>query len=162
MRYALALLSLLLLVGCSSKQPDQKAQTDKLLNFGMTQSKKIEILENATNAKTYVTITYLQPLKHDIVDKEKEQFVVGIYYMTGVSELSKTTLRNFTINSKANADIRVVPLSSDSTLLKLVSSSNPWSDYLLIETAKIDEIDMTIGFENGQSQRVSVAFRKDY
>lgn len=162
MRYALALLSLLLFVGCSAKQPDEKVETDKLLNFGMTQSKKIEILENATRAKTYVTITYLHPLKHDSVDKEKEQFVVGVYYMSGVTELSKTTLRNFTINDKANADIRVVPLSSDSALLKLVSSSNPWSDYVLVETAKMDDIDMTIGFENGQSQRVSAAFRKDY
>ncbi len=162
MRYTLALLTLLLFVGCTSKQPDPKEQSDKLLNFGMTQSKKIEMIEPKTHAKTYVTITYLQPLKHDAIDREKEQFIVGVYYMSGVSELSKTTLRNFTINGKSNEQIRVTPLRSDAPLLKLVSSSNPWSDYVLVEADKMEAIDMTIGFENGQLQKVSAAFRKDY
>ena len=162
MRYMLAILGVVLFVGCSSKAPDVQVEKEKVLNFGMANSRKIEITEGSTQAKTFVTITYLQPLKHELVNNNKEQFIVGIYYMNGVSEASKAKLHNFTINAIAKENIHVNPLASDSPLLSLVSSSNPWTEYLLVEAPKVDQIDMTIGFESGQSQKVSATFRKDY
>ncbi len=162
MRYMLGVLSLFLIFGCSSKQPDVQAEEEKVLNFGMTQSKKIEMIDTTTQAKTFITITYLQPLKHPLIDQNKEQFIVGVYHMDGVSEAFKTPLKNFSINAIPKESIHVTSLKSDSPLLELVSSSNPWTQYLLVEAPKVDQIDMTIEFESGRSQKVSAKFRKDY
>lgn len=162
MRYVVVFLGLFLMVGCSEKQVDIKAENEKMLNFGMTHSKKIEMIESATQAKTLVSITYLQPIKHELVDKTKEQFIVGVYHMNGVVETDKASVGNFTINQIPKEQISVTPLAANSPLLSLVSSSNPWTEYLLVETPKTDKLDMVIGFENGQSVKASATFRKDY
>lgn len=80
---------------------------------------------------------------------------------TGENEMQKVTLSNFAINGKKE-EIKVSPLDKDAEILKLVSSSNPWSDYLLVEAPFTDKIDMNISFENDHSKRVSAKFRKDY
>ena len=58
MRYVVVFLGLFLMMGCSEKQVDIKTENEKMLNFGMTHSKKIEMIESATQAKTLVSITY--------------------------------------------------------------------------------------------------------
>jgi len=162
MRYVFLVALAWLIVGCSSKQPDASIEKDKMLNFGMTNSKKVEIIHASSKVKTFVTITYLNPIKHELITNEKEQFVVGTYMATGEESTPKVTLANFEVNTLPKEEIKVTPLSFDNPLLSIVSSSNPWTDYVLVEAPKTDDINMTIRFENDQSSSVSVMFRKDF
>lgn len=62
--------------GCASKLVD--AENEKVLDYSMTNSKKLEIVNSATS-KTFVTVTYLNPLTHEDVNQESEKFIVGTY-----------------------------------------------------------------------------------
>jgi len=162
MRYAFLLVFGVLILGCSSKQPDASLENDKLLNFGMANSKKLELINPDSKAKTYVLVTYLNPIKHELITGDYEQFIVGTYMATGEEAIPKVALANFEVNTLPKEEIKVSKLPFDSPLLKLISSSNPWTDYILVEAPKTDDINMTIRFENDHSGRVSAKFQKDY
>jgi len=158
MRYVVAVFLLFLMSGCASKLAHN--ESEKVLDYGMTHSKKIEIKHSETS-RTFVVITYLNPLNHTLVTQESEKFIVGTYMATGEAVSTKTMLQSFAINKKQD-DVKVRTLAKDDPLLTLVSSANAWTDYLLVEAPYSDTINMEISFEIDHSQRVSVTFRKDY
>ncbi len=158
MRYALMVLVVLMMNGCASKLTED--QHEKLMDYGMANSKKIEI-KNSETSKTFVTVTYLNPINHELVTQESEKFIVGTYTATGDSTFDKVTLSNFQVNG-TDENVSVTPLNQDAPLLKLVSSANAWTHYVLVQAPKTEEIKMEISFENDRSERVAVKFRKDY
>lgn len=149
-----------LFLGCSSSYDTLQVANEQMLDFGMANSKKIQIV-NSPTSKTYITITYLNPIKHELLNNDSEKFIVGSYMATGENEMQKVALSNFAINGKKE-ETKVSPLDKDAELLKLISSSNPWSDYLLVEAPFTEKIDMNISFENDHSKKVLTKFRKDY
>lgn len=157
-KYALVALSALVITGCASKLAD--AEGEKVLDYGMTNSKKIEII-NSPTSKTFVTITYLTPIQHEAITQDTEKFIVGTYMATGDGTYDKIRLSGFSVNG-VYEDVKVTPLEHDNPLLRLVSSSNAWASYVLVESPKTEKIKMEISFESDQSQRVSVTFEKDY
>jgi hypothetical protein len=159
LKYGLIALSTLVLSGCASKLAD--AEEEKVLDYSMTYSKKIEIVHSATS-KTFVTVTYLTPLIHENVTQETEKFIVGTYLATGDGSSSPLIkLFGFMINNEQE-EVKVTPLTHDSPLLKLVPSANAWTNYVLVEAPKSDKLKMEISFESDQTQRVSAAFQKDF
>ena len=160
MRYSVLGLLALLFVGCSSSYDALQVENEKVLDYGMANSKKIEIV-NSQTSKTYIIVTYLTPINHELVIKDTEKFIVGSYTATGEHELEKMTLSNFKVNGKKE-EIKVSPLDKNAEILKIVSSSNPWADYILVESPLVSDINMTISFENDHSVMVSAKFRKDY
>ncbi len=162
MRYVFLVALTWLFLGCASKQPDASVENDKMLNFSMANSKKVELSHPSSPSKTFVTITYLNPIKHELITQAREQFIVGTYMATGEQSLPKVLLANFEINDSPKEEIKITPLAFGHPLLSLISSANPWTDYLLVEAPISEKIEMTIRFENDLSSSVSVTFRKDY
>lgn len=162
MRYVLVIGAILGFLGCVHAQPSFDVEHEKLLDFGMANSKKIELLDPKSEAKTYVIVTYLNPIKHELVTQESEKFIVGTYVATGAPTASKVTLANFEVNHLPKEEIKVSVLPHGHPLLKLISSANPWTEYLLVEAPKTEQIDMNISFENDQATRLFVKFQKDY
>lgn len=161
MKYTfLILTSLFLFSGCASSVDALHVENEKVLNFGMANSKKVEII-NSNTSKTYVIITYLNPIEHELITKDTEKFIVGTYLATGDDSENQVELSNFEING-VREGIKVSVLDKDAPLLKLVSSSNPWARYILVESPLSEEIDMKFSFESDHSKRVSAVFRKDY
>lgn len=158
MRYLAVILVAFLMSGCVSKLADNEGE--KTLDYSMANSKKIEI-KNSETSKTFVIITYLNPINHELVTQESEKFIVGTYKASGDSSFEKVTLSGFQVNG-SDENITVEPLHKDSPLLKLVSTANTWTNYVLVQAPKTDEIKMEISFENDLSQRVSVKFQKDF
>jgi hypothetical protein len=158
MRYIMGVCLMFLISGCASKLADNASE--KVLDYGMTNSKKIEIKHSETS-KTFVVITYLNPLNHPLITQKNEQFIVGTYRATGDEGGGKTTLSSFAVNGKSE-EVRVTPLEKDNPLLTLVSSSNAWTDYVLVEAPYTSTIKMELSFETDHLKRVSVAFQKDY
>lgn len=158
MRYISMVLTLFLLSGCASKLSEN--ESEKTLDYGMANSKKIEI-QNSETSKTFVLITYLNPIHHELVTQESEKFVVGTYKATGDGAFDRVTLSKFKVNG-SDENLSITPLAQDAPILKLISTSNAWTNYVLIQAPKTEEIKMEISFENDQSQRVSTTFRKDF
>jgi len=158
MRYLAVILVAFLMGGCVSKLADNEGE--KTLDYSMANSKKIEI-KNSETSKTFVIITYLNPINHELVTQESEKFIVGTYKASGDSSFEKVTLSGFQVNG-SDENITVEPLHKDSPLLKLVPTANTWTNYVLVQAPKTDEIKMEISFENDLSQRVSVKFQKDF
>lgn len=158
MRYLAVILVAFLMSGCVSKLADNEGE--KTLDYSMANSKKIEI-KNSETSKTFVIITYLNPINHELVTQESEKFIVGTYKASGDSSFEKVTLSSFQVNG-SDENITVEPLHKDSPLLKLVPTANTWTNYVLVQAPKTDEIKMEISFENDLSQRVSVKFQKDF
>ncbi len=155
---ALTALSVLMMAGCASKLVD--AEDEKVLDYSMTNSRKIEIVNSATS-KTFITVTYLNPLMHEDVDQNSEKFIVGTYMATGDGTFEKPKLFGFKVNDDQE-DVNVTQLEKESPLLKLIPSANAWADYVLVEAPKTDKINMAISFESDHSARVSATFRKDF
>ena len=160
MRYVFVMMLGWLFLGCSSSYDALHVESERVLDFGMANSKKLEII-NSPTSKTYIMITYLNPIKHELIKNDSEKFIVGYYVATGENEIQKAVFSNFVINGKKE-EIKVSPLNKDAEILKLVSSSNPWSDYLLVEAPFTEKIDMNISFENDHSMQVLAKFRKDF
>jgi len=158
MRYLAVILVAFLMSGCVSKLADNEGE--KTLDYSMANSKKIEI-KNSETSKTFVIITYLNPINHELVTQESEKFIVGTYKASGDSSFEKVTLSGFQVNG-SDENITVEPLHKDFPLLKLVPTANTWTNYVLVQAPKTDEIKMEISFENDLSQRVSVKFQKDF
>jgi len=158
MRYISLVVVAFLMVGCASKLSEN--ESEKTLDYSVTNSKKIEII-NSKTSKTFVTITYLNPINHDLVTQESEKFIVGTYKATGDGAFDTINLLKFKVNGK-DENLTVTQLSQDAPLLKLITSANAWTNYVLVQAPKTEEIKMEISFENDQSQRVSATFRKDF
>lgn len=160
MKYVLVALFLGLVLGCSQKQPDAHLMRESMLNFSISNTKKIELGEGQN--RSYITITYLNPIAHELITQEREKFIVGSYGASGAREIPKIALANFEINGLSKEEIRVRKVLFGDPLLSLIPSANPWTEYLLIEAPKTQEIQMMIRFENDQFSQVSVNFQKDY
>lgn len=158
MRYVVGILVMFLMSGCISKLAENV--DEKTLDYGMTNSKKIEI-KNSETSKTFVTITYINPINHALVTQESEKFIVGTYKASGDGSFEKVMFSGFQVNG-SDENLTVTPLSQDYPLLKLVSAANAWTNYVLVQAPKTDQIKMEISFENDQSQRVAVKFQKDF
>jgi hypothetical protein len=158
MRYISLVVVAFLMVGCASKLSEN--ESEKTLDYSVTNSKKIEII-NSKTSKTFVTITYLNPINHDLVTQESEKFIVGTYKATGDGAFDTINLLKFKVNGN-DENLTVTQLSQDAPLLKLITSANAWTNYVLVQAPKTEEIKMEISFENDQSQRVSATFRKDF
>jgi len=158
MRYGLMVLVVLMMQGCATNLVDN--QHEKLMDYGMSNSKKVEIKKSETS-KTFVTITYLNPINHELVTQESEKFIVGTYMATGDGSFEKTTLSHFKING-SDANITVTPLSQDAPVLGLISSLNAWTNYVLVQAPKTEQVKMEFSFESGPSQQVTTKFQKDY
>ena len=157
MRYLVSFLMILALSGCATKLAEN--DSEKMLDFGLSNSKKLEIKESES-VSTFVTVTYLNPISHELITQDSEKFIVSTYRASKDNSFERTNLRNFKVNGKEEG-VKVSPLSSDSPLLKLVSAASAWSSYVLVEATKTEQIKMEISFENDQSTRVSASFQKD-
>ncbi|WP_041957028.1 hypothetical protein [Sulfurospirillum arsenophilum] len=158
MRYFAMVLVAFLMSGCASKLAHDEGE--KTLDYSMANSKKIEI-KNSETSKTFVTITYLNPINHELITQESEKFIVGTYMATGNGSFDKVELSGFQVNG-SDENVTVTPLAQDASVLKLVSSVNAWTNYVLVQAPKTEEIKMEISFENDHSARVTVKFQKDY
>jgi len=158
LNYALVALSSLMIMGCASKLAD--LESEKVLDYGVTNSKKIEII-NSPTSKTFVTITYLNPIEDEVVTQDTEKFIVGTYLATGNGADEKMKFSGYMVNGSEEGVI-VTPLSNDDPLLKLIASANLWTNYVLVESPKTDKLKMEFSFENGHSGKVSATFEKDY
>jgi len=158
MRYISMVLIVFLMAGCASKLSENDGE--KTLDYGMTHSKKIEIT-NSETSKTFVTITYLNPIKDELVTQESEKFIVGTYKATGDGAFDKIMLSKFKVNG-SDDNITVTPLEQNASLLKLIASANAWTNYVLVQAPKTEQVKMEISFENDHSGKVSATFRKDF
>ena len=157
-KYGLMALSASMLLGCATKLAD--AEDEKTLDYIMTKSKKFEIVHSPTS-KTFVSVTYLNPISHDSIVQDSEKFIVGTYLKTSDGEFRKVSLSGFEINGRKDY-VTVKPITLENPLMKLISSANEWSNYVLVEAPKTEQLKMQFSFENGHSQRVSAEFRKDF
>ena len=158
MRYFAMVLAAFLMSGCASKLAHDEGE--KTLDYSMANSKKIEI-KNSETSKTFVTITYLNPINHELITQESEKFIVGTYMATGDGSFDKVELTGFKVNG-SDENVTVTPLAQDASVLKLVSSANAWTNYVLVQAPKTEAFDMEFSFENDPLQRAKVKFRKDY
>jgi len=158
MRYTLIVLAVLMMQGCATKLAED--QHEKLMDYGMSNSKKVEI-KNSETSKTFVTITYLNPINHELVTQESEKFIVGTYMATGDGAFEKATFSGFKING-SDENLTVIPLTQESPVLKLISSSNAWTNYVLVQAPKTENYKMDFSFGNDPLQMVTVKFQKDY
>jgi len=158
MRYISLVVVAFLMVGCASKLSENEGE--KTLDYSMANSKKIEII-NSKTSKTFVTITYLNPINHDLVTQESEKFIVGTYKATGDGAFDKIMLSKFKVNGD-DENLTITQLNLDAPILKLITSANAWTNYVLVQAPKTEQVKMEISFENDQSQRVSATFQKDF
>ncbi len=165
MRYIFMIFfSIFFLVGCSYKHSDLYVGIKKTTEQGVANTKKAEIFKDG-KIIIFATITYLNSLQDkQIVDKNLEQFVLGIHYVNfGTGEVKKDLKTKdilFKIDGKAGVSVK--KLDPKSPILDVIPASNPWSQYFLVQTPKIDKNLVKFSFEIYPYKEISLNFEKDY
>ncbi len=164
MRYFF-ILFILLFSSCSYKHDSLYVGSKKTTEQGVANTKKTQILKNGI-IRIFVTVTYLDSLKNQaLVNKNKEQFVIGFHFVNFSTQKTKTDLNKkdiiFTIDNKTDS-LSVKKLKSNSKLLQIIPASNPWSQYFLVETNKINKNNISFSFKVNSYPQKSFVFEKDF
>ncbi len=164
MRYFF-ILFILLFSSCSYKHDSLYVGSKKTTEQGVANTKKTQILENGI-IRIFVTVTYLDSLKNQaLVDKNKEQFVIGFHFVNFSTQKTKIDLNKkdiiFTIDNKTDS-LSVKKLKPNSKLLQIIPASNPWSQYFLVETNKINKNSISFSFKVNSYPQKSFVFEKDF
>jgi len=164
MRYFF-ILFILLFSSCSYKHDSLYVGSKKTTEQSVANTKKTQILENGI-IRIFVTVTYLNSLKNqEMVDENKEQFVIGFHFVNFSTQKTKIDLNKkdiiFSVEESAQTP-SVKKLKSNSKILQIIPASNPWSQYFLVETNKIDKNDISFSFKINSYPKKSFIFKKDF
>ncbi len=162
MKYFLVVL-IFFLNGCSYKHDNLYVSSKKTTEQSVANTKKAEIYKNG-KPRIFITVTYLDSLENEnFIDKNKEQFVVGFHFVNFDEGKIKSELKTkdikFLIENKAAS---VKKLKSESPILKIIPASNPWSQYFLVQTERIDKNDINFALKLDTYKMIKLKFKKDY
>ncbi|NOX16475.1 MAG: hypothetical protein GXP61_10745 [Epsilonproteobacteria bacterium] len=161
----LLLVLVLFLGGCSYKHDNLYMSNKKTTEQGVANTKKVSF-PKVGKPEIFVTITYLNSIDNKkFVDKKLEQFVVGIHNvsMNAQNKHKKITIKDviFDIgNSDKFTTVKEIP--RDAQILSIIPASNPWSQYYLVQTPRIDKNFVNFSLEILPYPKVVLAFEKDY
>jgi hypothetical protein len=162
MRYIL-LTIVLLFGGCSYRSDYSRVSNKQTSEQGVANTKKIQ-LPIGGKPKIFVTVTYLNSIQNkDFVDKNLEQFVVGIHNVGLSPKEKKISQKDMKFSIEDSADFASVKkLKANDKILDIVPASNPWSTYYLVQTPIIDKNIIKFSFEIHPFLKASLTFEKDY
>lgn len=166
MKYVfLAVFAVLFFGGCSYKHDSLYVGSKKTTEQAVANTKKIQILKDKKPI-IFTTVTYLNSINNKtFVDKNLEQFVVGVHFVNSSIEQSKQAQVLKDINFKIDdnvKDVNVTKLNSNSPILLIIPASTPWSVYFLVETKKIKKNIIKFSFKIHPYAWESLNFEKDY
>ncbi|MDD3324083.1 MAG: hypothetical protein PHN38_03045 [Sulfurospirillaceae bacterium] len=160
-------LVLLFIWGCSQKDPNTQLQMEKATEYALANTKKTDI-SNLDGLKTYISATYLTPIKHPLIeDNEKENFLVAIYiqdgYFKGKNITQDEVLQSFRFGVNGRYyDVKTDILAKENPLLRIVPTSNPWAKYIHVKAPLLSDINVSLSLESDLYKTVELKFQKDY
>ncbi len=159
------LLFVLIFSSCSYKHDSLYVSSKKTTEQGVANTKKTQIMKNG-KVKIFVTVTYLDSLKNQkIIDKNKEQFVVGFYFVNfGTKEIEKKlSVKDikFSIEDDTHL-VSVKKLKPNSSILQIIPASNPWSQYFLVQTPRIYKNIIKFTLKVDSYKKTVLEFEKNY
>ncbi len=156
---------IILIVGCSYKHDNLYVGKKKTTEQSVANTKKSQIMQNG-KVKIFVTVTYLDSLSNQaILDKNKEQFIVGIHFVNFGTKETKRDLETKDIRFYVGNETHLVDvkkLKPNSPILKIIPASNPWSQYFLVETPRIEKNSINFSMKILNYKEISLLFEKDY
>jgi len=159
------LVVVLFLGGCSYKHDSLYVGSKKTTEQGVANTKKIELPKKG-KPKIFVTVTYLNSIENrKFVDKNLEQFVVGIHQvgMDLQNRHKKIPLNSIEFNiDNSSIFVSAKELKPDDRILNIVPASNPWSQYFLVQTPKIEKNFIDFSVEIYPYSLAVLKFEKDY
>ena len=150
---------------CSYKHDNLYVSGKKITEQSVANTKKTQIMQDG-KVKIFVTVTYLNSIKSkSIIDKSKEQFIVGFHFVNfGTKEAKKDVeLKNLKFNIEDETHlVSVKKLKANNPVLQIVPAANPWSQYFLVETPKIDKNIIKFYLKLNSYSKISLRFEKNY
>ncbi len=159
------LVSVLLLSACSYKHDSLYVGSKKVTEQSVANTKKMQIVKNG-KTRIFITVTYLDSFKNQkIVNKDQEQFVVGFHFVSFDGKeieknLSPKDLKIDIADSTHLVNIR--KLKSNSQILKIIPASNPWSQYFLVQTPRINKNILKFTLQVDSYKKTTLKFEKNY
>ncbi len=156
-----SLIVVFLLAGCSDKVNIYTTPQDILHEQAITQTKKT-VINSAKSIEAYITATYLNQVEHKLAGKNEnlERFIVSLYVTNGEHKLLYKDISIKINNLKALQSVN--ELKSNDPILEILSSSNPWAKYYLIEIPRIKTRVLTLSFDTDVYKSAKLSFQKDY
>lgn len=155
MRYTLFLALLFFLTSCSDKQKEGFFEPTKYQQQALINTKRDEFSQDGT--RYLVMTTYISSINTDITNKNKEEFLVGVY---STNQEKEATLSHISLNGSTK-NIHIQKLSKDDKRLKLSLMQNSWTSYFLITTPLINSPNLTLSYEIDHLHKVSLVFLKE-
>jgi len=141
-------LSVLLLIGCSSKKDVNILNIYKenvIYHKQLKHTEKIQLYENNTS-KALLTATYLNVPNIDNNESEDEVFIVGVDLEDALS--SSVAQKGYSLTLNGLFPKEVIPLSKADSRLKALSFVTEWGSYYLVTFAHSKEKSFYLVFEN--------------
>lgn len=147
-RSTTALIAIVLLLGCSSKEESAllHAYDEKVVSHKKLQkTEKLQLYEDGMT-KALLTATYVYTQNFDKKDKRDEVFIVGVH-ASEEAPIGSTELESaLALNGQAAKE--VLPLAEDDERLKEVSLVTEWGSYYLVTFPHIESQSITLVFKH--------------
>lgn len=148
-KLSISLISLVLLLGCTSKQDKDLIQAynaKKNYHKQLQKTEKIQLYNDNNVTKAMLTATYLYVRNFEKNDSRDEVFIVGLSLEDQAFGSLNSKENILTLNGKAAKEIKV--LSMNDERLKDLSFVTPWSNYYLVTFPHESSKKITLVFEN--------------
>jgi len=160
-KFLYSLVVFFLLAGCSNKVNKYENPQDTLHEQAITQTKKA-VINSGKNIEAYITATYINQVEHKLAGRDEnfERFIVSIYVPNSEYKLEYNDI-HIMINDISTAQ-SIKKLKNSDDILEILSSSNPWAKYYLIEIPSIKTRTLTLSFDTYVYKSAKLSFKKDY
>ncbi len=149
-----------LLSGCSSKNTLSNINKNKMYELSIVNTRKA-ILKGVDGSKAIIIATYLNPLKIDMIDKNKEVFLVGVYIENSQKNSDNNPFYQIKLNNDFDMD-SMKKINITSKYIKMIPIVNKWAEYYLIKFPVKKTRKLTLLFENKIGSKAVLNFEKEF
>jgi hypothetical protein len=145
--------------GCSQKKTLKDLDIDRMQELSIVNTKKVQM--GTKDSKVIIVATYLNPIDVDVIDQDKENFLVGLYFDNLKKDKNSTPLYRVTLNG-SDKGVEIKRVEKDSPYLKMSPLVNKWSDYYLVRFPKNSSNRLILVFEDKNGSKAQLNFEKEF
>lgn len=147
-RFTITFITIILLLGCTSKQETDLIQAyDKKVTYHkqLQKTEKIQLYDGNVT-KAMLTATYMNTRNFEKNDTRDEEFIVGFHLEDEASSRMETGAYSLTLNGHTAK--KAVELNLEDERLKEISFVTQWGSYYLVTFPHVQSNQFTLVFKS--------------
>jgi len=142
----------IIFLGCS-QSATSVFDKDAIYGQNLQYSKVIKVIDKE-NVKAIFNITYLNSANREQWNNDKQNFLIGTFFVDNNSSQYKLSMNNMKSFSST-------PLKKEDLLSKNIAFVNHWAEYNIVSFKDTKEKVLKLSYKYGNNQTISISFLKE-